>query len=321
MSMWVPVFILFSYPMAYIVVPNVLLKGQVWQFMLIILIWAALGLLLNAAFRTYLYAPFQEWLGFQNLPKKGLQANSYLCMTTSAASPMIIKFFKLWTIKQREWMKLHHEKIHTDLELLKARAHPHFIINTLKNIHRFSLGNSAKTPQLILKLSSLLSYMLYDCKATEVRMEKELEMMKYYIDLEHERYMNKMDVSWSVDGNTQDQYIAPLLILPFLENAFTHGISREISKSWLSVDISIKKNSLLFKIANSKDAATTYTKMGMGMKNVITRLRMLYSDRYDLKVHDEGDFFVVSLMIQLPYQEFVHEELIVNNQHAKMNVA
>lgn len=298
LTLWVPVFILFSYPMVYLAVPYVLLKGRVWQFALIVIAWAASGLFINSGFRTYVYVPFQDWIGLDNLPMTGQQAHSYLCMTTSAASPMIIKFFKLWTLKQREWMKLHREKIQADLQLLKAQVHPHFFFNTLNNIYEFSKVNDEKTPQLILKLSSLLSYMLYDCKAPEVRVEKETEMMKNYIDLEHERYMNKMDVSWSVEGDTRDQFMAPLLILPFLENAFTHGISGQISKSWLSVDISIKNYCILCKIANSKDTAVQFTDMGTGMKNVKTRLSLLYPGRHELKIHDEGDFFVVSLVLQ-----------------------
>jgi hypothetical protein len=321
MTLWVPVFILFSYPMVYLAVPYVLLKGRVWQFALIVLLWALSGIFINAGFRTYLYVPIQEWIGFKFLPQKGSQAHSYLCMTTSAASPMIIKFFKFWTIKQREWMKLHREKIQADLELLKAQVHPHFFFNTLNNIYHFSLGNSEKTPQLILKLSSLLSYMLYDCKASEVRMEKEVEMMKNYIDLEQERYLNKIDISWSVESDTRDQFIAPLLILPFLENAFTHGISSEISKSWLSVDISLKRNSVLFKIVNSKENSAQFTAMGMGMNNVKTRLSLLYPERHELKIHDEGDFFVVSLIIQLPDREFSQEVQKTINVHAKMPVA
>ena len=163
--------------------------------------------------------------------QKDRNAHSYLCMTTSAASPMIIKFFKLWTIKQRDWMQAQQEKITAELQLLKAQVHPHFLFNTLNNIYSFSLDNSPKTPDMILKLSSLLSYMLYDCKAEEVRLEKEIEIMKNYIDLEKERYGNKIEISWSVEGDIKDKFISPLLMLPFLENAFKHGISEQIEKT------------------------------------------------------------------------------------------
>ena len=138
-------------------------------------------------------------------------------------------------------MQAHQEKITAELQLLKAQVHPHFLFNTLNNIYSFSMSNSPKTPELILKLSSLLSYILHDCKTDEVRLEKEIDTMKNYIDLERERYGNKIQIAWNVQGDIGDKCIAPLLMLPFLENAFKHGTSEQIEKSMLSVDISVQK--------------------------------------------------------------------------------
>jgi len=252
MSLWIPVFILFGYPLAYGAIPYILLKGKVWQFFVLVLAWGAVGLFINSGYRTYLYVPLQVAMGFDFIPATGLLPHSYLCMTTSAASPMIIKFFKLWTLKQKEWMGAQQEKISTQLKLLRAQVPPQFLFNTLKSIYTFSLERSRKTPDMILKLSSLLSYMLYDCRSEEVRLEKEIEMMKNYIDLEKEQHGVKIEVSWNVDGNTRDQFIAPLMILPFLENAFKYGASDEIEKPWLGIDISVKNGALKCKIANSK---------------------------------------------------------------------
>ena len=299
MSMWIPVFILFSYPLVYWAIPHLLLKGKVVQFFLLILAWGGVGLFINYGFRTYLYAPLQEAMGFDFIPQKGQQPHSYLCMTTSAASPMIIKFFKLCTIKQRDWMRAQQEKTTAELQLLKAQVHPHFLFNTLNNIYSFSMDNSPKTPGMILKLSSLLSYMLYDCKAEEVRLEKEIENMKNYIDLEEERYGNKIDVSWSVDGNSKDKFISPLLMLPFLENAFKHALSEQIEKPWLSIDLSIKSDSLRCKIANSKNEFVPYRENGIGIAKVKKRLELIYSGKHELKLNDEGNFFVVSLLVKL----------------------
>ena len=229
MSLWVPVFILFGYPLVYVAIPKLLLKGKVWQFFFLIPVWGAIGLYINFAFLTYLYVPLQGMIGFDFIPQTGLQAHSYLCMTTSAASPMIIKFFKLWTIKQREWLNVQQEKVLAELQLLKAQVHPHFLFNTLNNIYSFSLENSPKTAELILKLSSLLSYMLNNCKTEKVKLEKEIEVMKNYIDLEKERYGSRIEISWSVSGEIKDKFIAPLLLLPFLENAFKHGASRQMN--------------------------------------------------------------------------------------------
>ena len=301
MLLWIPVFILFSYPLVYGAIPHLLLKGKVVQFFLLILAWGGLGVYINSGFITYLYAPLQEAMGFDFIPIKMWQPHTYLCMTTSAASPMIIKFFKLWTLKQRDWMRAQQEKITAELQLLKAQVHPHFLFNTLNNIYSFSLDNSPKTPGMIVKLSSLLSYMLYDCKAEQVQLEKEIENMQNYIDLEKERYGNKIEISWSVEGNIKNKFISPLLMLPFLENAFKHGVSEQLEKPWLSVDISVKSDSLRCKIANSKNEFITHhtNGNGIGIANVKKRLALMYPNNHELKMHDEGIFFVVSLLVKL----------------------
>lgn len=314
-ALWVPVFIFFSYPLVYGAIPHLLLKGKVTLFVLVILAWGGAGLFIDVWFRSYIFVPLQEAMGLDYILPRGPLAACYLCMTTSAASPMIIKFFKLCTIKQRDWMLAQQEKITAELQLLKAQVHPQFLFNTLNSIYSFSRKDSPKTPGLILKLSSLLSYMLYDCKAGEVRLEKEIEVMKNYINLEKERYGNAIEISWSVEGNTKDKFISPLLILPFLENAFKHGISEQIDKSWLSIDLAVKADTLRCKIANSKNEFAPYLKNGMGITNVKKRLEFIYPGRHELKFNDEGNFFVVSLLVKLTggiaaSAEFVHAQPI-----------
>lgn len=299
MVMWVPAFILFGYPLVYGAIPHLLLKGKLWQFFLVVLAWGFVGLYIDSGYRHFVLIPSQEAMGLENILPRGPLAFCYLCMTTSAASPMIIKFFKLWTIKQREWLLAQQERITAELQLLKAQVHPHFLFNTLNNIYSFSLENSPKTPEMILKLSSLLSYMLYDCRSEEVRLEKEIEIMKNYIDLEKERYGNKIEISWSVEGDIKGKFIAPLLMLPFLENAFKHGASEQIEKPWLGVDISVKNDMLRFKIANSKNEYGHHSPNGIGIENVKKRLQFIYPEKYELRINDEGNFFVVSLAVKL----------------------
>lgn len=299
--LWLPVFILYSYPLVYWAVPYILLREKVVSFFLLILAWGAAGLYINYAFATYAFVPLQEYIGFDVISPGGLQAHRYLCMTTSAASPVILKFFKLWTLKQRQWIQVQQEKLTAELQLLKAQIHPHFLFNTLNNIYSFSLENSPKTPDMILKLSSLLNYMLYDCKVDEVRLQKEIEILKNYIDLEKERYGNTIEISWSVEGDMNDKFISPLLMLPFLENAFKHGTSEQVEKPWLSVDISVKADTLRCKIANSKNEFVPYHSNGngIGIHNVKKRLQLMYPENHELKMHDEGHFFVISLLVRL----------------------
>jgi len=297
--LWIPAFILFGYPLVYGAIPHLLLKGRVSLFFLVVLAWGGIGLYIDEGYRSYIYIPIQEAMGLDFILPRGPLASCYLCMTTSAASPMIIKFFKLFTIKQRDWMQVQQERITAELQLLKAQVHPEFLFNTLNNIYSFSMNSSPKTPGLILKLSSLLSYMLYDCKAEEVRLEKEIEIMKNYIDLEKEWYDNTVEISWSVEGDIKDKFITPLLMLPFLENAFKHGTSEQIEKPWLSIDLSVKSDTLRCKIANSKNEFVSYRENGIGLTNVKKRLEFIYSGRHELKLNDEGNFFVVSLLVKM----------------------
>lgn len=299
MSLWIPVFILFGYPLVYIAVPHLLLKGRVWQFFLVIIIWGGVGIFINAGFRTYLYVPLQEAIGFNFIPSKGFQPHSYLCMTTSVASPMIIRFFKLWTMKQKAWMETRQQQIITELQMVKAQVQPLFLFNSLNNIHSFAEKRSPKTPGLIIKLSSLLSYMLYDCKSEEVLMEKEVETIKNYIELEKERYGTRIDISVNIEGDIKGKFIAPLLILPFLENAFKHGTSDGIERPWMSIDIAVKEHLLHYKIVNSKKESDAFQRYGDGMENVKKRLQFLYPGKHELRITDQVDFFVVSLQIDL----------------------
>jgi len=290
----------------YWVLPKFLLKGKYLQFGIIILFWFVLGWFLNYLYRVYFFIPLQEFLKFESIVQGGWQPGSFLLLTTAAGITSLIVLFKYWYQKQQDLMQAEKEKITAELQLLKAQVHPHFLFNTLNNIYSFSLENSPKTPGLILKLSSLLSYMLYDCKAEEVLLEKETDIMKNYVDLEKERYGNKIEISWNVEGEIKDKDIAPLLILPFLENAFKHGASEQLEKPWLSFDISVRQDVLRCKIVNSKNEYVPVNHNGIGIQNVKQRLAFLYPGRHELKMNDEGNFFVVSLVIELKNKKKPH---------------
>lgn len=296
---WVPVRMLYSYPLIYWVLPQYLLKGRYFIFTIIILLWGVGGYFLNYFFRAFIFIPLQNVLPFNSIDRNPWQPNSFLVLTTTAAIVSLIFLFKHWLMKQQQLMQAEKEKVTAELQLLKAQVHPHFLFNTLNNIYSFSLGQSPKTPGMILRLSSLLRYMLYDCKADEVLLEKEIEVMKDYIELEKARYGDNIEISLNIEGDIKDRYIAPLLVLPFLENAFKHGTSEQLEKPWLSMDIAVKQYTLHCKIVNSKNSHVPMGAAGIGIENVTKRLQFIYPGRHELKTSDEGDFFVVSLRVEL----------------------
>ena len=298
-SLWIPIRMLYCYPLVYWALPEYLLKEKYLRFGLLISAWVVAGFFLNYLFRAYIFIPLEEFFEVENFNRNPWTTGSYLASLIMAGSSGILVLFRHWLKKQQEWMQAEKEKVMAELQLLKAQVHPHFLFNTLNNIYSFSLQNSPKTPGMILKLSSLLSYMLYDCKGDEVPLKKELEVMKAYMELEKERYGNNLELSLNMEGNIKDQYIAPLLMLPFLENAFKHGTSEQLEKPWLSVDIFVKGHNLRCKIANSKNEFVTVSENGIGIQNVKKRLQILYPGHHEIKLTDEGYFFVASLLIGL----------------------
>jgi LytS/YehU family sensor histidine kinase len=254
-------------------------------------------------------------MGFDNINMDLWQPNSFLVLTTTAGITSFIVLFKHWLHKQQEWMQAEKEKVIAELQLLKAQVHPHFLFNTLNNIYSFSVEHSPKTPALILKLSSMLSYILYECNEEKVMLAKEIEIMKNYVDLEKERYGNRIDISWSVEGELENKYIAPLLFLPFIENAFKHGISDQIENPWLSFDMVVGPDKLKCKIVNSKnDFNCLDIRTGIGIENVRKRLAFIYPFDHELKLTDEGNFFVVSLLLKFEQSD------IARLSSAKLNV-
>lgn len=301
--MCLPVTMLYTYLLISWAIPKYLLRNKYLQFLLIIImIWGAAAIGINNLYGTYVLKPVQEDI-FLVKNGRGFGAGFTLVSMTTVLVACIIVLFKHWLKKQQEWMQAEKEKVTAELQLLKAQVHPHFLFNTLNNIYSFSLTESPKTPELIVKLSSLLSYMLYDCKADTVLLEKELVVMKDYVDLERERYGNKIEISWSIEGDTRNKYIAPLIMLPFLENAFKHGTSEQLEKPWLSFDLIVNQSMLKCKVANSKNDLVPVSKNGIGIENVKKRLSFLYPHQHELKISDEGDFFVVSLSLKLNNNE------------------
>ena len=299
--LWMPVFILYTYPVSHFAIKKLMIKNKIGLFISFLLFWCFVGWYANVYYRIYFFYPMLTRWKIDHtvyLP----EAQTLLCMATTVASMSAAILLKHWTETRQRWALAEQEKTSAQLELLKAQLHPHFLFNTLNNIYSFSLYHSDKTPKMILKLSSLLSYVLYDCRVDQVLLSKELEVMKNYIGLEKERYGDKLEVSVNVEGDIEDRFIAPLLILPFLENAFKHGISEQIETSWMSFDIVVKGSTLKCKVVNSKNNLVAWRTEGVGINNVKKRLDFLYPDAHELKLSDEGEFFAVSLNLQLANQ-------------------
>jgi sensor histidine kinase YesM len=181
------------------------------------------------------------------------------------------------------------------LDYLKMQIHPHFLFNTLNTIYGFSLQKSNHAPDMILKLSNLLDYLLYQVNDSLVELKQEVEHIQDYIALEKLRFQDVLKVDFKIEGEGQSVLIAPMLMLPFVENAFKHGNVRNGFLE-IKINLQVKKEVLCFSIYNSIDKNLgRNNKVGIGLKNIKSRLALLYKDAYDLKIAIDDDFFRVDL--------------------------
>ncbi len=139
---------------------------------------------------------------------------------------LLIKFIGMWY--DRKQMALNSE-----LNFLRAKIHPHFLFNTLNNLYSLTLNNSPASPGVVLDLSQILRYMLYECNTDYVPLKKDIEIIRHYIGLEQLRYGDRLDLNLNIKGDIHGQQIAPLLMIPLIENAFKHGSSEMIEEAWI----------------------------------------------------------------------------------------
>lgn len=213
-----------------------------------------------------------------------------------------------WYEQRQQVQALIQEKTKAELELLKQQVQPHFIFNALNNIYSTALKGSPETAKLISHLSSFLHYNLYDAKHHFVLLNSELDYIRSYIELQQNRYGERLDTAVNIYDDINGITIAPLLLLPLVENSFKHGIANTIDKSWLRIDVSRQNHQLLIKIENSveKEAEKLPSeRKGLGLKNVERQLQLIYPNRHQFTTLQERYTFLVVLKINLP-DDYLH---------------
>ena len=190
------------------------------------------------------------------------------------------------------------EKLQSELRFLRAQTNPHFLFNTLNNLYHLARKRSDSTPDAILKLSGMMRFMLYECSAPRIRLSQEVNVIRDYLDLERLRYGARLDVGFQVEADEESRLIAPLLLLPFVENAFKHGASESQGNTWVRIFLLLKNGELHFRVENAKDPSERMAAEGIGLKNVKRQLELLYP-AHSLELDDEGDRFSARLRIGL----------------------
>ena len=216
-----------------------------------------------------------------------------------------------WIRNAREKQELKTEQIQTELKFLKSQINPHFLFNILNSLYALTLKKSDMAPTMVIKLSEMMRYMLYECNEKRVPLEKEINYLRNYLDLEKLRIGNKMDVHLNVTGDQENKFIAPLIFINFVENSFKHGgINGSNPKGHVYLDIDIKEDEIHFVLENSKPHRMSENKLlkapgGIGLKNVKDRLDLVYNNNYKIKIKEDDDIYSIDLALQLDNKNLI----------------
>ncbi len=220
-----------------------------------------------------------------------------------AGASSIIKIVADWARQIRERQELENQTMQSELRFLKTQINPHFLFNTLNNLYALTLKKSDDAPEIVIKLSEMMRYMLYDCNEKQVPLSKEISYIQNYLDLERLRQSKNADIRFEVQGEVTDQQIAPLMFIPFLENSFKHGLTNTIHKGFVHIVLTVEGRHISFFIENTKpDTKPLQDRKrsgGIGLVNVRRRLHLLYPGKYELTVKDNPNTYCVMLEMDL----------------------
>ncbi|PST83640.1 sensor histidine kinase [Pedobacter yulinensis] len=209
-------------------------------------------------------------------------------------------FIRWWYDERHRVQELLQHKTRAELDLLKAQVQPHFIFNTLNNIYSTALASSPETAALIARLSGVLDYSLYDASRDRVALSAELDYIRHYIGLQQNRYGSRLEVEMHVPDRVDDLQLAPLLLLPLVENSFKHGVATAAAAAWVQVRVYRQAGWLVVEIGNSREeaAAPFIVRGGLGLTNLRKRLQLVYPGQHELQVTVHANSCSVCLKIQ-----------------------
>lgn len=214
-----------------------------------------------------------------------------------------IKFYKRWSEKDYREQKVQKEKVEVELQMLKTQINPHFLFNTLNSIYVLAMKKSDQTANTVMKLSDILDYILYKIDASRIPISTEIKIIENYIELEKIRFTNRVTLNFTSGFKSKDIQIPPMLIIPFIENAYKHGVAKSMEKSWINISIHETGQMLEIAISNSKSQNPTKSKTGgIGLANVKKRLEILFRDSYRLDISEKNNSYDVFLSIPINQQ-------------------
>ena len=216
-----------------------------------------------------------------------------------AGGAVAMKLLRLYLLGKEREKLLETEKLHAELKFLKTQTNPHFLFNTLNNIYALARKKSDDTADVVMKLSKLLRFMLYEARKNRISLADEMHMIDSYLELERIRYNERLTITFHKELDDSTREIAPMILLPFIENAFKHGAAETRFESFICINLRLQNGLLQFDVRNSKDETDGNEVLeNIGLSNVRRQLQLMYKD-YDLKIENLPNVFSVKLSLNL----------------------
>jgi LytS/YehU family sensor histidine kinase len=227
----------------------------------------------------------------------------FLGLVYIAGFSTIYSIISEWKKQEKQRVELQNQTVASELRFLKTQINPHFLFNTLNSLYALTLKKSDDAPEVVLRLSEMMRYMLYECNEPQVPLTKEVAYIENYLNLEKLRLSKTIDLKFNVSGDTSNLSISPLLFIPFIENSFKHGVANQIGEGFVHIDLICKEKELSFCVENSRTQNNSLghhsgkRSGGIGLINVKRRLDLLYPNKNKLKIEEGLNTYKVCLCI------------------------
>jgi LytS/YehU family sensor histidine kinase len=292
---------LLAYFHVYFLLPKLLFQKKIISYVLFFFIALAIFYLVRTEL-IFLFINENVWPESQTL-QKAYAFNHILVVSFigiyDVALATTVKLTTSWIVDRKRMEEMKSMQLKTELQFLKAQIQPHFFFNTLNNLYALTLEQSKQAPDVVLKLAKIMEYVLYDAKEPKTQLINEIKYIQNYIDLEKLRFQDNVNIQLDLRGDLDDCEVPPLLFLPFIENCFKHGPKGD-DNSNVMIGFEVEDNILKFFTKNNISTSMTDEKNhGIGNKNVLRRLELLYADKFTYISKIENKNYIIKLTIQL----------------------
>jgi two-component system LytT family sensor kinase len=280
-----------------ILIPRFAQRQRIVTYMILLAVGLGIYVMFKNAHDVYL-----NGYVLNDNTRKSFFDNSYYNLSIAIfylAFNIALYLSKSWYFQRELIRKMEIEKLSTELEYLKAQINPHFVFNSINTIYFQIDKHNALARESLSAFSDMLRYQLYECNGQEIVIEKELHYLRNYVELQRMRKDENYNIAFVEEGDIRGFTISPLLLIPFVENAFKH-VSHHPDKNEIRIEIKKDQHHFHFTVFNTKESKAVHNGFaGIGLKNVQRRLQLLYRDRHELKIDDRGESFEVKLSLKV----------------------